>query len=143
MSGNYRRADGDVRKKLIDWATWYFADNTFDCSLCRVVQGDGAVDYQCDGLEAENGICPQGKIPVLWPEHHDTWRLFLMMYPGLITDIGFNYGAIESVFEIEEIENKYRKRIFDDVLKLINIVKAERGKRTNDGKGKQLECAEV
>ncbi len=60
----------------------------------------------------------------------------MMMLPGLIQERGYNYTAIESVFEIEGIDRGRRRGIFQQVLKLLDVVSKERQKRTdNHGAG--------
>lgn len=68
------------------------------------------------------------------------------MLPGLMTDMGgFDYRAIETVFEIEQVDQKHRKKYFDQILKLINVIKKEREKRREEknGQGQQLEPPKI
>lgn len=105
-----------------------------------MVQHDGAVDYHCDGLEAEGGICPQEKFPILWPEHFTLWKIFMKALPGLMDGMGgFNYGAIESTFNLMGIEQKYREKLFNDIMKLVNVIQKEREKRRENAQGQNTQ----
>ena len=131
MFKNIRRGRGRSGKKLIEWAKWCFAKQKFDCSLCHLIQKDqGGV--RCKGIDDEGGRCPDGKIPYLFPENHEIWDLFQMMLPGLRDGMGgYNYTAIQVTFDIYKVKQCHRQRMFKKIVKLIEVINAERAKEDN------------
>lgn len=79
--------------------------------MCRPNQAD--IGIECKGLEANRGICPQGKIPTLNEENMEIWRLFTKMHLGLIRDVGYDYKAIEVVFDTYNVPANKRESYFD------------------------------
>lgn len=83
---------------------------------------------RCEGLE-KVGECPEGKIPTLAHGNHEIWSLFQLMLPGLVGRDGYDYNAIQVVFNVHEVERSSRPVMMDLITKLIDVVEAERRSR--------------
>lgn len=87
---------------------------------------------RCEGLDSAGGNCPDGKIPALLHENRETWRLFQEMLPGLVTQGGFDYSAIQIVFDAHGIKQERRSELMSTFVKMIGLiekVRRERAKR--------------
>lgn len=52
----------------------------------------------------------------------------MKILPGLIRENGYDYKAIEIVFDIEDVRD--RQGMFNRILKLIDVIDTEKKKRT-------------
>ncbi len=84
---------------------------------------------RCEGIE-KVGECPDGKVPTLAPENFEIWNLFQLMMPGLIRQDGYDYTAIQVVFDVHGIEQARRPGLMVQITKLIDVIETERRKRT-------------
>jgi len=77
-------------------------------------------------------VCPEGKIPSLASGNHELWGLFNLMLPGLTRESGYDYSAIQVVFDIQGIEQARRPAILRRIVALIDVLdKAKRERRAN------------
>ncbi len=53
------------------------------------------------------------------------------MLPGLIRESGFDYNAIQVVFDVNGIGQDARPKLLEQIIKLINII-SEKRRRVND-----------
>jgi hypothetical protein len=95
-----------------------------------LVQADQG-EVTCEGLGPDG--CPEGKIPSLSLENQEIWSLFLLMFSGLVRQDGFDYGAIQVVFDTCEIKKERRPKMLRQITLLIDVVNKEREKRSNHG----------
>ncbi len=63
------------------------------------------------------------------PENYDTWNLFITMLSGLIREDGYDYTAIQVVFDCYGIEQEARPELMERIKKMIDVVEAERIRR--------------
>jgi hypothetical protein len=80
-------------------------------------------------LDSVGGICPQGKIPVLMQENHETWGLFQEMFPGLIMQAGYDYNAIKVVMDIHGLGQTRRAELMALCVKMIGIISKARNEK--------------
>lgn len=100
-----------------------------------MVQKDKAGEVWCNSLEEANGICPRGMIPTLQKENRNIWALFHKLLFGLIKpEGGYDYTAIQVVFDFYEVPTDERKPLFLLIGQLIRVVDKERQKRNEDKK---------
>ncbi|MFH2076953.1 MAG: hypothetical protein ABIJ57_16705 [Pseudomonadota bacterium] len=83
-------------------------------------------NVHCDGISEAGGICPDGKIPTLAKGNYEAWGLFQVMLPGLVREDGFDYAAIQVVFDAHAIDQDRRPTMLNQTIKLIGVVDAER-----------------
>ncbi|MFH2076785.1 MAG: hypothetical protein ABIJ57_15835 [Pseudomonadota bacterium] len=98
--------------------------------MCRLVQQDRG-GIKCKGLEDAGGECPEGKIPTLHPDNYEIWGLFQEMTWGLLRTDGYDYGAIQVVFDIHGIPQARRPEMLNQIVRLIGVVDAERKARAD------------
>lgn len=76
------------------------------------------------------GICPEGKIPYLYPTNYETWLLFQQMLSGLIVPQGgYDFSAIKVIMDCNNIETSKRPELTGIIIKLIDVIEAERRAR--------------
>jgi len=97
-----------------------------------LVQED-AGEIKCKGLESADGICPEGKIPALSADNYELWGLFQRMMPGLLGSEGYDYSAIQVVFDIHDIEQSRRPDFLRRIAQIIKVVDEERRKKRGKG----------
>ena len=86
-------------------------------------------EVKCKGLGKEIDVCPEGKIPSLNRENYEIWNLFQLMLPGLRRTDGYDFMAIQVVWDAHEIEHKRRPGMLAQITKLIDIMETERRAR--------------
>jgi len=92
-------------------------------------------EIACKGIRhTVNGVCSEGKIPTLIRDNYEIWHLFILMLPGLMRSEGYDYNAIQVVFDIYEIEQSRRGGMFASINKLIDIISDERRTRAESNK---------
>lgn len=82
----------------------------------------------CDGIES-TGRCPDGKIPYLHPANYQIWYLFQQMFRGLVWDGGYDYGAIEVIFNGNAVNQDARPMMISQIIRLVEVLEVERQKR--------------
>jgi hypothetical protein len=55
------------------------------------------------------------------------------MLPGLVGRGGYDYNAIQVVFDVHEVERGKRADMLGLITRLIDVVEAERRSRENEG----------
>ena len=103
-----------------------------ECWLCIRSQQDGFYTaVTCKGVEHVNE-CPRptDKIPKLSEDNRRFWILFQKILPGLNTGFGgFDYQAIESVFNILQVNCGQRPILLDRCLIVISVIQTIREKQ--------------
>jgi len=100
--------------------------------LCQVVQEDKG-EITCKGLETVDGICPENKVPTLDKKNYEIWSMFQLMMPGLNRQDGYDYNAIQVVFDVYGIENRKRLEKLTLITKLIHVIDVEKKARSKKG----------
>ena len=86
-----------------------------------MVQKDKGGIY-CEGIE-KVGECPDGKIPTLSRANYEAWSLFKEMLPGFVNPMGgYDYNAIEVVFNAHGIEQDKRSVLLAQYVKVIEVI---------------------
>jgi hypothetical protein len=65
----------------------------------------------------------------LIPDNFEIWNLFQMMIPGLVTQGGYDYNAIQVILDSHSIGQAERPQMLAQVIKLIDVIETERRER--------------
>ena len=91
--------------------------------MCRRSQDDGFRDIKCRGIENVDE-CPTGEVARLSEENRKFWHLFIKMLPGLCTaEGGFDFRAIDFVFETYRVPEGQRFILLDRCIIVIDVIK--------------------
>jgi len=115
----------------MEWALWIFRNPQDECSICRSAQKDGWVAEKCQGIEYVDK-CPRGNVPKLLDENREFWALFEKILPGLCNGKGgFDYRAIDIVFDSYRTPRAIRHIHFDKCLIVIEAIQKIREEERN------------
>lgn len=91
--------------------------------MCRRSQDDGFRDIRCRGIEHADE-CPTGEVARLSEENRKFWHLFMRMFHGLCTaEGGFDFKAIDFVFETYRVPEYQRAILHDRCIIVIDVIR--------------------
>jgi hypothetical protein len=87
------------------------------------------------------GHCPEGKIPSLSPSNQTFWRVFMMILPGLMRKDGYDYSAMQVVFNNCGFSRHRRELYQEKCIAVIDVIHKKRTKTENGcNEKKRQEC---
>jgi hypothetical protein len=88
------------------------------------------------------GYCPVDKVPSLTPTNRRFWMVFALILPGLLRQDGYDYNAINAVFENCQLSPHIRELYQDQCVAVIKVISAKRFDKQEDScnAAKRREC---